>query len=168
MDDTEEIRLVFDAVINDYPDDFEFLAKYAKFQFTFREKPTYDEDGQPIAATAMRLSNRERDLYGADFEICCHKETWDYYNEDMKERLIFHELLHCQVAHDEEDEEIPAYDNDGRVYIYCVPHDIITKTFKREIEEFGLVGSDLDVASFMHKQYELHTSKKTAKKRRKR
>lgn len=163
-----DVERIFNSVIEKYEDEFGFLTENAIFQFTTRETPTYDEDANPIAATAQKLSNRERDLYGSDFEICVYWEYWESLTDSQKERLIYHELLHCYVDVDEEDETYPKYDKDERVVIGIVPHDLVVKTFKAEIEEFGLSSGDLQLAEFFYNQYkkylEQHGGKKNNRK----
>lgn len=153
LEETGDVERIFNIVIGKYPEEFEFISENAVFQFTVRENPTYDDDGLPIAATAARLSNRERDLYGSDFEICVHLDNWEELTDAQKIRLIYHELLHCWIARDEEDEDYPAYDKDDRVIIGMVPHDLVVRTFKAEIEQFGLQEGDLQLAEFFYKQY---------------
>lgn len=165
MEQSGDVKRIFDMVVEEYPEHFKFLTENAMFQFTTRADPKYDDDGREIAASAQKLSNRERDLYGSDFEICIYEEYWSMLTDEQKKRLIFHELLHCEVAADEDDDTYPAYDKDDRVVIYCVPHDLIIKTFKEEIIEFGLEGDDLKVAEFLHNQYEEYLQSKKRNKR---
>lgn len=167
MDNKEVIKKTFDKVVEKYVDDFEFVINNARFIFTFRNKPIYDDDGNEIAAQARKVANRERDLYGVDFEICVYEELWNELSETGKERLVYHELLHCAVEmeldEDEEETGNPAYDSEGRVSVYLVPHDIVIKTFKKEIETFGLYGSDIGTAKFMALHYKNLVSKKKGK-----
>jgi hypothetical protein len=164
VDRKEVIKKIFDKVIADYPDDFAFVAENAKFIFTFRDKPMRDDEGNMIAAFAKAVSNRERDIYGTDFEICVFEELWDELTAQQKEQLVYHEMLHCRVVEDEEIEGEPAYDNDGRVIIYIEPHDVIVKTFKREIEVFGLQRRDLDVSKFLALHYKKYKDKRVKDK----
>lgn len=153
LDKDNTIHQVFDKVVNANPDDFSFLIENAKFIFTFRNKPTYDEDGYEVAAYARRVANRERDIYGTDFEICVYAPLWEELSDKKRERLIYHELLHCRIDEDEDAPGIPAYDSEDRVSIYIEPHDLVVKTFQKEIETFGLEGHDLKVAKFMTNAY---------------
>lgn len=164
IDKTGDVERIFKIVTKKYEDEFSFLCENAIFQFTTREKPLYDEEGLEIAATAQKLSNRERDLYGSDFEICVYLEYWETLSDVQKERIIYHELLHCYVYPDDEDESYPAYDKDERVVISMVPHDLVVKTFQAEIEEFGLSESDLSIAEFFYKQYKKYLDNHTPKK----
>lgn len=160
LDNKNEIKKTFDAVVEEYPDIFGFVVQNANFIFTFRDKPMYDDEGNPIAAQARSVNNRERDLYGTDFEICVYEELWSQLSPAGKKRLVFHELLHCRVEPDEENEDEPAYDKDGRVVIYIEPHDLIIKTFKQEIETFGLQTMDLDVAKFLSVHYKKYKDRR--------
>lgn len=170
LEKSGDVERIFNKVVEDYPDEFQFITENTMFQFTTREVATYDDEGRTIAATASKLSNRERDLYGSDFEICVYWEYWETLDDTQKERLIYHELLHCYVELDEEDESYPKYDKDERVVIGIVPHDLVVKTFKAEIEEFGLSYDDLEIAEFFYHQYkkylETRNNKKKGNKRR--
>ena len=158
-----DVERIFNMVIEEYPDDFQFLTENAIFQFTTRQDPTYDDDGNTVAATAHKLSNRERDLYGSDFEICVYMEYWETLVDEQKKRLIYHELLHCWVEPDPEDDSYPKYDKDERVVTGILPHDLVVKTFKAEIEQFGLDSGDLELAEFFHAQYEEYLAKRKQK-----
>ena len=168
IEQTGDVERIFTRVIEKYEDDFSFLAENAVFQFTTRETATYDEDGQTIAATAQRLSNRERDLYGSDFEICVYLDYWETLTDAQKERLIYHELLHCWIAEDEESPGYPAFDRDNRIVIGITPHDLVVKTFRAEIEQFGLDNSDLSLAEFFYKQYKRYLEQHGGKPNKKR
>lgn len=162
IEETKDVEKIVNKVTLEYEEDFGYLFDNCVFQFTKRADPTYDDEGREIAATASKLSNRERDLYGSDFEICVY---WPYYETltvEQKERLIYHELLHCYIEFDDNGD--PAYDKDERVKIGCVPHDLVVKTFKQEIEEFGLSESDLAVAEFFYNQYSKYLEEKAKKK----
>ena len=100
-----------------------------------------------IAAQSKLINKRERDLYGYDFEILFYEALWNELSRKQKMRLMFHELLHCQIDYTEDDEV--AYDKDGRVVTYITPHDIVIKTFKREIELFGIGSCDMENATFL-------------------
>ena len=167
LETTGDVERIFNSVIEKYPTEFEFLTSNAVFQFTTREKPQYDDDGLEIAATAQRLSNRERDLYGSDFEICVYLDYWDTLSDIQKERLIYHELLHCYLYEDEENPSEPLFDNDGRLQISMITHDLVVKTFQSEIIEFGLSDSDLKTAEFFYRQYKKYLENKKQRKGKK-
>lgn len=145
-----DVKDIFDAVVEKYHDDFADLVENCNFLFTFRDSKIFDDEGMEIAAQAKLISKRERDLYGYDFEILFYEELWSTLTRKQKMRLMFHELLHCQVDYDEDDNV--AVDKDGRVVTYITPHDIVVKTFQREIELFGISPADMETAVFFSKQ----------------
>lgn len=145
-----DVKEIFDAVVEKYEDDFVDIVNNCNFLFTFRDSKIYDDEGMEIAAQSKLINKRERDLYGYDFEILFYEELWNELSRKQKMRLMFHELLHCQVVYDEDDNV--ATDKDGRVVTYITPHDIVIKTFKREIELFGLSSADMENALFLAKE----------------
>lgn len=127
-----ELKEVFDAVKDER---FSLLCEMAEINYVFRTTQKKDDEGRMVLGEARKLSNRERDLYGYDFEICVHKKSWKQLNEKQKVRLAWHELNHCVVKVDREG--VGKYDKAGRVEIGIRPHDIVLKTFMEEIEIFG-------------------------------
>lgn len=151
VDENEyDVKEIFDAVAEKYHDDVADVVENCNFLFSFRDSKIYDDEGMEIAAQAKQISKRERDLYGYDFELLFYEELWTQLTRKQKMRLVFHELLHCQVDYDEDDNV--AIDKDGRVVTYITPHDIVVKTFRREIELFGISPSDMETAVFFSKQ----------------
>lgn len=145
-----DVKEIFDTVVEKYHDDFADVIENCNFLFTFRDSKIYDDEGNEIAAQAKTINKRERDLYGYDFELFFYEELWVSLTRKQKIRLMFHELLHCKVDYDE-DGDI-AIDRDGRIVTYITPHDVIIKTFKREIELFGISNQDMQTALFLAKQ----------------
>ena len=109
---------------------------HAHINYVFRTAMKKDDEGNLVAGEARKLSNRERDLYGYDFEICFHKDTWENAGRKERRRLAWHELNHCIVKWKHGIDE-PRYDKAGRLVIALKKHDIVIKTFKEEIEMFG-------------------------------
>lgn len=151
VDENEyDVKEIFDAVAEKFHDDVADVVENCNFLFSFRDSKIYDDEGMEIAAQAKLISKRERDLYGYDFELLFYEDLWNELNRKQKMRLVFHELLHCQVDYDEDDNV--AIDKDGRVVTYITPHDVVVKTFKREIELFGISPSDMETAMFFSQQ----------------
>lgn len=144
--DTGKLQKEFEKVIGqDFP-----LLSDVPIIYTFRDSPQYDEDGIPIAASARKINNHDRDIYGYYFEINVHRETWDDMSKEQKYRLAWHELYHCQVSYDEDTGEL-IFDDNGNYITWLEPHDIVMKTFRAEIEKFGLFGADKTNAVFLAK-----------------
>jgi len=139
-----------------YPD----LLK-ANFIYTFRNNDKFDDEGQVILAEARKIGKKERDLYSFDFEINVHADTWVDASEELKYRIIYHELKHCGLELDEEG--IPKRDENDKLVTKIVKHDLIVKTFKCEIDIFGVDECE-DVADFFAKAM---ADREKAKKRRK-
>jgi hypothetical protein len=107
----------------------------AKFNYVFRTTFKKDDEGRLVIGEAQKLSTRERDLYGYDFQICVHKKTWLSAEKTEKIRIAWHELNHCMVIYDGRTQ--PKRDRAGRINISMRPHDIVLKTFQEELKIFG-------------------------------
>jgi len=135
-DQTGNLKQFFETVRNEY---FPNLS-YCKINYIFRTVPKKDDEGMLVLGQARKLSNRERDLYGFDFEICVHKASWKGLNSYDKERLAWHELNHCIVKLNEDGE--PKRDKADRMVIRLKRHDLVIKTFMEEIEKYGPTKSE--------------------------
>ena len=134
--------------------------KMLNLLISFRDKEKKDDEGNVVVAEAKRVAVRERDLWGPDIEICADHEIWEKSNIADKYRIAFHELCHFSIDKDDETGEVKLDDN-NRVKVSLVKHDIVIKTFKREVEIFGLDGNDHELAVFMQEVLE---NPKTTKK----
>jgi hypothetical protein len=135
-DETGILRQLAKKVINETPD---FLSlKQLKFIFTWYvgEEPEKDSEKTYIAASVRKLPIRERDLYGRDVEFRVNREMWNNANEESHYRLIWHELCHIGIRMDEEFNIV--LDDDGRVSFTMLSHDVVIKTFAKELDQFGL------------------------------
>lgn len=143
--------------------------KPVKILYSFRSTPKFDEDGRPIAAQAAKLSTRERDIYGFDFEICVNEETWKSYSEDRRKQLAWHELNHCRVEYEldenEQETDKPVKDKASRVSIWIEEHDIILRCFMEELKRFPPWPSDAYIIYELYKY--CRANKKKIKKARK-
>jgi hypothetical protein len=158
QDKSGKLKKVFDKVMKKY---FPELLK-AEFLFAFRNNDKFDDEEQVIIAEARKIGSKERDLYGFDFDITVHHDTWTDSKEEMKYRIAFHELSHCGLKLD--DEGVPKRDANDHLITEMIKHDIYIKSFKTEIEIFGLDGEDLvDSAKFLS---EALSNQDKAKKRR--
>lgn len=108
-----------------------------RFLFTWRlGDPEYDKESVPIIASVRKLPTRERDIYGNDVELRFNLDAWQRMSDKQRYRAIFHELLHIQIELDEHMRVIG--DDDGRVVFHLANHDVLIRTFKEELELFGL------------------------------
>lgn len=131
-DHTKNLDKTCEDIRNEY---FPNLA-HAKINYIFRTTFNKDDEGRLIAGEARKLANKDHDLYGYDFEICIHKDTWLHAEDDYKKRLAWHELNHLIVKFNEEIGE-PRYDKAGRLVTAIRRHDIVVRTFLKELEMFG-------------------------------
>jgi hypothetical protein len=141
-DESGELEKIFTKIIEEeFP-----LLKNARFLYTWRRDEKRDEEGQVILASARKLQNRDRDVFAYDFNIEVWKEYWEKISEIEKEKLAFHELLHCRIKLDEYGAK--TYDTNGRLSIFIEPHDIIIRKFKAEVVKYGLDEGDKNIISF--------------------
>ena len=127
------------------------ILKHVNILFTWRNIAKWDDDGRPTAAEARRCSNKERDLYGFDFEVNVLRDNWDGLNTFAKVRLAWHELNHCVVVVDEDGK--PSKDDCGKTMISIEPHDLIIRSFKEEVNKFGLSPVDISPSKFLYKEW---------------
>jgi hypothetical protein len=138
--------------------------KKVRILFTWRDTARKDDEGRSVAARASKLGPQIRDLIGKDAMIEVFEDIWPRLSPKWRVRLIKHELRHINVVFDEESGE-PKYDKDGRIKIEIVPHDVVIKTFKAEILEYGVSTTDLPAVAFLadvhrkHKKGDLSTYK---------
>lgn len=119
--------------------------------FAFRSKHETDRDGFAIAAKAKKLSNRDRDLFGFDFAMLVAHNIWRELSKRQRARLVWHELLHFQLQYDEDG--MVKKDKQGRIKLALLRHDLVIRSFRAEVEKFGLSADELDVSKFLAKQY---------------
>jgi hypothetical protein len=130
------------------------LLKSIRILFTWRDTPRKDDEGAPVAARASKLGPQLRDLMGKDAMIEVYEGVWSRLDKPWKRRLIEHELRHIRVVTKEEDgQEIIDRDKEGRVKVEIVPHDVVIKTFKDEIEEWGISITDLITVKYLADVY---------------
>ncbi|HUU88613.1 MAG TPA: putative metallopeptidase [Candidatus Glassbacteria bacterium] len=110
--------------------------QYARINYVFRTTFKKDDEGRLVIGEARRLTNRERDLYEYDFEICVHKKTWEKATDKMEIRIAWHELNHLIIKYKFGIDE-PMIDKAGRLIISLRRHDLVIKTFEEELVLFG-------------------------------
>lgn len=153
-DKTGKLKKFADKIIKSEKD---YLPlKHLEILFVWREgKPKRDPDGGWIAAEASVLSARNRDIFGFDAQIEVSIAIWDTLSPEWRRRLIWHELRHLEVEMegDGSGKLVPARDKAGRIVISLVPHDISLRTFKAEIDKFGIDTDDLETFRFITSRY---------------
>ena len=97
-----------------------------------------DADGRRTLGRCIKRRDLDRELDKYDFIIQLNKDAWPTFNDQQKERLIFHELEHAQVVTDKDGQLMR--DDRGRLVTRIKKHDI--EDFKCVMECYG-VGEDL-------------------------
>lgn len=145
-DETGKLEKLASSIIKK---DTDYISlKHVRILFIWRDgPPRKDEDGLKVAAQASILSSKLRDLFAYDCQVEVSEEIWDRLSPEWRRRLMWHELRHFYVELDEETSE-PVKDKEGRVVISIVPHDVIVRTFRAEVEKFGVDTSDLPIFKF--------------------
>ncbi len=93
-----------------------------------------DADGVRTHGKCVRRSDLDRSLDSYDVMIVLNEQSWQAFDDAQKERLLFHELEHAQIARDKNGG--PLEDDKGRVVIRMKRHDVAD--FACVIERFGL------------------------------
>ena len=112
------------------------LFEHIRFLFVWKlGDPEMDKEKRWLEASIRRLPSRERDVYGRDVELLVYQQWWNEKTHKQRARLIYHELLHVNIQVDEA--LTPLIDDDGRVKIEILPHDLVITGFKSEWVKFG-------------------------------
>jgi hypothetical protein len=119
-------------------------------------RPKRDPDGGFIAAEASIIPKRTRDLFGFDAQIEFSEDIWNQLSSGWHERLVWHELRHLEVDMEEDEtsgKQVPARDKEGRVVVYIKGHDIALRTFKAEIDKYGIDVDEVEMMKFISSRY---------------
>ena len=122
--------------------------------FCFRSEPDFDDDGGIVLAKASKLGNKQRDVFGYAFMIVVAHDLWREMPKKKRLRLLWHELNHLQIMYDEDGN--PETDAEGRVKTWLQKHDLIVRSFKEEIEKFGLDADALPTAKYLGRAYRIY------------
>lgn len=145
-DEDGELEDIFEDIKDEeFPE-----LNYCKINYVFRTTFRQDDEGMLVLGESRKLSNRERDLYGYDFEICIHKSSWEDAPKKEKKRLAWHELNHLIVKLDKETGQ-PLKDKAGRIKTALKRHDIVIRTFAEELEIFGPTDGESRSIKLLHK-----------------
>jgi len=147
------IKSVADDLIKRLPDYKNLRDSKIRIFYVWRAKPRID-DGQVIAARVSKLSSRWRDILHRDVEIEVCDTIWGKLTTRWRQRIIGHELHHIQVYRQEDNPEAFDVDNDGRLTIDIVPHDLVIRTFAAEVEHYGFLTPELPMAAVIAKAYQ--------------
>jgi hypothetical protein len=103
-----------------------------------------DADGVRTHGKCVKRTDLDRSLDSYDVMILLNEQSWKAFDETSKQRLLFHELEHAQIARDKNGQ--PLIDDKGRVVIRMKRHDVAD--FADVIERFGLPPclQDVDIA----------------------
>ena len=139
--------------------------KYASINHIFRTVFKKDDEGRIVIGEAKKLTNRERDLYKYDFEICIHKETWEKASDKMRRRLMWHELNHLVVKYKFQIDK-PMVDKAGRLMISLRRHDLVIRTFEEELVLFGPMKGEKEAIKKIYKDIRDQRNERSGIKRR--
>lgn len=110
-----------------------------RFLYTYKlGDPRWDADGMPVEAFTKKLSNRERDVYARDVEICVHADSWHEKTREQKARLLFRQLIGIRIEIESGESLDVAQDDAGRVKFRVDVPELTVRVFEREFEEYGL------------------------------
>lgn len=103
-----------------------------------------DADGVRTHGKCIKRTDLDRSLDTYDVMIVLNEQSWKGFDDAGKQRLIFHELEHAQVARDKNGE--PLIDDKNRIVIRMKRHNVAD--FADVIERFGLPPclQDVDIA----------------------
>ena len=147
QDTIGKISKIANRIIKEEPD--YAPLKHLNILFVWKEgKPSTDEDSRPIVACATVLPKKIRDLFGFDVSVEVNEDIWTRLTSDWKYRVCWHELRHFSVEMDEETHQ-PIRDKDGRILVHTKSHNIVVKTFKEEIEKFGVEVEEMDLFRYL-------------------
>jgi hypothetical protein len=146
------IKTLADDLLKRLPEFKDLRDSKARIFYVWRAKPRVD-DGQIVAARVSKLSSRWRDILGKDVEIEVCEGIWSKLTIHWRQRLIAHELNHVRVYRQEDNPEAFEVDNDGRLVIEIVPHDLVVRTFAAEVERYGFLVHELPMAATIAKAY---------------
>jgi hypothetical protein len=142
------------------------LLKHLNILYIWREgKPRKDDGGNFIAAEVSILSKKINDIFNYDVQVEVCQDIWDKLSPSWRTRLLWHELYHIYVESEEDDSGklIPLKDPDGRIILRLNPHDISLKTFRAEIDKFGIDVGEINTLKFIAKKYKLSKKGKIPK-----
>lgn len=145
IDKTNILKEYFNELIDKY---FSYL-KDINIIYAWGKGKKIQDDSNLVLGETYKVSNLNRDLFGCDFIIVIYKEYWDSMDEKTKYKLAYHELCHCGVRLD--DNNNIMRDNEDREKVYLKDHDIDLQRFKSELIEFGLDNHEKKMLKFLKK-----------------
>lgn len=102
-----------------------------------------DVDGKLILGRAKKASDLDRELAPYDFVIIVNKNFWTdtRTREEQKTALMDHELSHCEIERDANDE--PKRNEKDRICYRMRKHDL--EEFRGVVERNGIYKRDLEL-----------------------
>lgn len=94
-DKTGELDKAVRYIIRKFRPDLDAL----EFICVWRDKEKI-VDGKLVLAEVMKLSNKNRDIFGYDVMLEVDENAWASMSTPEKKKLIFHELQHIQLDHE--------------------------------------------------------------------
>jgi len=107
--------------------------KDTKIGFAWRIGWREDADKVLTIGQCRKRGDLDRELDTYDFIILLNKEAWPTFDDEKKNRVIFHELEHAQISLDSNGE--PKRDDRGRLVCRIRKHDFAD--FRSVIKKYG-------------------------------
>jgi len=95
----------------------------AEFEFLL----VYPHISKTVAGRCSRIKDNIKFLTGLDYIIEMSGQIWDQLNDDVKEKLMYHELLHA----------FPEYNEKSGEWLYKI-RDHNVKDFYQLVSKYGL------------------------------
>lgn len=114
----------------------------AKIAIAWRYGIKDDKDGRLVLGQARKATDLSRELVDYDFIILLNYQVYTSreFSDAQREALLDHELCHCQIALDKDEE--PIEDDKGRRVYRMRKHDI--EEFREIVQRHGLYKNDLE------------------------
>jgi hypothetical protein len=116
------------------------MLGHLKIQYMFRSEASIADD-KVIAGRCVKVDDRNRTIHGFDFIIEIAYDLWETATDEFKEALMDHELGHCGLRVNPDDEKDVVYDDQGRPKTYIKTHSI--EEFEEVLERHGAYHKNL-------------------------
>jgi len=116
------------------------MLGHLKIQYMFRSEASISDD-KVIAGRCIKVDDRNRTIHAYDFIIEIAYDLWETATDEFKEALMDHELGHCGLRVNPDDEQDILYDDAGRPKTYIKTHSI--EEFEEVLERHGAYHKNL-------------------------
>jgi len=116
------------------------LEAEARIAFAWNMSWAEDPDGHVQLGKAKKASDVDRELHQYDFVIMLNREFFAHMTKAQRTALVHHELCHCEVVTDDEDNLV--HDEKDRCCFRIRKHDI--GEFQEVVAAHGLWKVDLE------------------------